>query len=60
MSVANGLAAFDFMGGTTSQTSIFSSPTDAPQVVYDLQGRRLQTPSKPGIYIVNGRKVVIK
>ena len=60
MSVANGLAAFDFMGGATSLTSVVSSSTDAPQVVYDLQGRRLQTPSKPGIYIVNGRKVVIR
>ncbi len=60
MSVANGLAAFDFMGGATSLTSVVSSSTDAPQVVYDLQGRRLQTPSKPGLYIVNGRKVVIR
>ena len=60
MSVANGLAAFDFMGGATSLTSVASSLTDAPQIVYDLQGRRLQTPAKPGIYIVNGRKVVIR
>ena len=60
MSVANGLAAFDFMGGATSLTSVVSSSTDAPQVVYDLQGRRLQTPAKPGLYIVNGRKVVIR
>ena len=60
MSVIDGLASFDFMGGATSLTSVVSSSTDAPQVVYDLQGRRLQTPSKPGIYIVNGRKVVIR
>lgn len=29
------------------------------KVIYDLQGRRVQTPAK-GIYIVNGKKVVIK
>ncbi len=29
------------------------------QVIYDLQGRRVTTPSK-GLYIINGRKVVIK
>lgn len=31
----------------------------APQGIYDLQGRRVENPTK-GIYIVNGRKVVIK
>lgn len=60
LKVTNSLAAFDFMGGATSLTSVASSLTDAPQVVYDLQGRRVQTPSKPGLYIVNGRKVVIR
>ena len=28
--------------------------------IYDLHGRRVATPTKDGIYIVNGRKVVIK
>lgn len=26
---------------------------------YDLQGRRIQKPTKPGLYIVNGKKVVV-
>ena len=26
---------------------------------YDLQGRRIQKPTKAGIYIVNGKKVII-
>ncbi|MBQ8969621.1 MAG: hypothetical protein IJ064_07830 [Bacteroidaceae bacterium] len=45
-------------------TNIQSTVADVPQTgtsVYDLQGRKIQQsrPSK-GIYIVNGRKVVIK
>ena len=31
----------------------------APVIIYDLQGRRVTTPTK-GIFIVNGKKVVIK
>ena len=29
-------------------------------VIFDLQGRRVLNPGKPGIYIVNGKKTVIK
>ena len=31
--------------------------TDAPQAIYDLQGRRVNAVQK-GIYIINGKKVV--
>ena len=30
------------------------------EVIYDLQGRKLNTPSKKGVYIVNGKKKIIK
>ena len=30
------------------------------KTVYDLQGRRIQEITKPGIYIVNGKKVLVK
>ena len=33
--------------------------TEGKKVIYDLQGRRVQTPAK-GLYIVNGKMVVIK
>ena len=36
------------------------STTDATSAVYDLQGRRIQQPTKAGIYIVNGKKTIIK
>lgn len=31
-----------------------------PSIAYDLQGRRVTDTSKKGMYIVNGKKVVIK
>jgi hypothetical protein len=31
-----------------------------PTLIYDLHGRRVTNIEKPGIYIVDGRKVVIK
>ena len=33
--------------------------TEKADAIYDLQGRRVENPKK-GLYIVNGRKVVIK
>ena len=30
------------------------------KTVYDLTGRRVQEITKPGIYIVNGKKVIVK
>ena len=40
--------------------STLSVDDAAGKVIYDLQGRRVQNMDKKGIYIVNGRKVVIK
>ena len=49
-------------GGHYSRTGISTISTDdvSEKIVYDLQGRRLTNTSKKGIYIVNGRKVVVK
>ena len=50
-----------YQGGTT--TGIEDVNTDAIQqhtdVIYDLQGRRVAKPMKGGIYIINGKKVLI-
>lgn len=44
--------------GKKNPTSIGTiSTSTAPTVVYDLQGRRVQNPTK-GLYIVNGKKVM--
>jgi len=44
------------IGGTTNIANV---KTEASAVTYDLTGRRVEAPEK-GIYIVNGKKVVIK
>ena len=48
---------FDF-SGTTAIESV-ETESAAPAVYYDLSGRRVQNPAK-GIYIVNGKKVLVK
>ena len=48
---------FDFGGTTSIQNSQFTIQNS--QFIYDLHGRRVENPTK-GIYIVNGRKVVVK
>lgn len=37
-----------------------NSDSNRPTVIYDLMGRRVQEMSRPGIYIVNGKKVIKK
>ena len=49
--------AFDFGGETTGITS--AAMQLSTEQYYDLQGRRVAQPTR-GLYIVNGRKVVIK
>ena len=39
--------------------NVTTSPLTVTHDLYDLQGRRVQT-AKPGLYILNGRKVLIK
>ncbi len=43
----------------TGITELTSNPSASNKTIYDLQGRRVTAPSK-GLYIVNGKKVVIK
>jgi len=53
--------AFDFDDETTgiSEELIVNSEKFATASVYDLQGRKVVTPTK-GLYIVNGKKVIVK
>ena len=57
--------AIDYRGGTqnydttTGITAVGASNPDSDAAVYDLSGRRVADPTR-GIYIQNGKKVVIK
>ena len=45
----------------TGETSVKDIATDnGNQVIYDLTGRRVESINKAGIYIVNGKKLIIK
>ncbi|MBQ9677395.1 MAG: fibronectin type III domain-containing protein [Prevotella sp.] len=51
---------FAFSGGSTGIQSIANDDTlEKNADVYDLQGRRIERPTK-GIYIINGRKTIYK
>ena len=46
--------------GETGITTATHPSAAGMEGVYDLQGRKLDGLRKPGVYIVNGRKVVMK
>ena len=50
---------FSFSGETTGIDATLVNSEKVNSVVYDLQGRRVSQPAK-GLYIVNGKKVIIK
>ena len=56
---APGYLGFDFGGGTNISTTNFTNDTNNSGEFYNLAGQRVAQPTK-GLYIVNGRKVVIK
>ena len=56
--VAVAMFSFFFGGGTTDIDGI-NAVAEAYEAVYDLQGRKLEKVTEPGIYIVNGKKVYV-
>ena len=52
----------DFVVYNEEQTSIedVKGENGNVEVIYDLTGRKVETITKPGIYIVNGKKVLVK
>ena len=60
--MSNGGQIVDFKLVVTDATDIEEVETESEDVetIYDLRGRRIQEITGPGIYIVNGRKVLVK
>ena len=59
------IAAFSFRGiinhdGPTTEIDEVESKSEEVQVIYDLQGRKLNAITKPGLYIINGNKILVK
>ena len=63
LAVANAHDAPEFIGFGENTTAIseheFNESHELSGAIYDLQGRKVANPSK-GLYIVNGKKIVIK
>ena len=59
-SVANGAASYSFRfgEGTTGVENVVVE--NEVKTIYDLTGRRVEAITAPGIYVVNGRKVLVK
>ena len=57
-----GMAASKYYVNNEQATRIttFSADDTAHKVIYDLQGRRVTKATKKGVYIINGKKVVVK
>lgn len=51
--------ALNFDGETTGIQNLTPTLSEGEGAVYDLQGRRVALPTK-GLYIVNGKKVIVK
>lgn len=52
--------AFEVNNDKATGIDEVTTGSDKPSIIYDLMGRRVQNMSRPGIYIVNGKKVVKK
>lgn len=50
---------YDADGSTTTVKGLVIDE-DASLEIYDLQGRRVQNPRKGGLYIINGKKTILK
>lgn len=59
LTVPNNQAPILRIGGATAGVEHMPAMEDQPSVVYDMMGREVASPVK-GIYIVNGKKMVIK
>ena len=56
----SGAPALTFVfGNPTGISQTLTANSQQPAVIYTLQGQRVQTMSRPGLYIVNGKKIMV-
>ncbi len=54
------VTSYKFIEDGHSSIDNIEEVAPATKVIYDLQGRRVTTPSRPGLYIINGVKTLVK
>ena len=59
-SVASGAASYSFRFGEGATAIENVVVENASNVIFDLTGRKVEAISAPGIYVVNGKKVLVK
>ena len=59
-SVANGAASYSFRFGEGTTAIENVEVENEVKAIYDLTGRRVEEITAPGIYIINGKKVLVK
>ena len=59
-SAAQNSAGFRFSFGGTTAVEEVETESENVKAIYDLTGRKLNEITKPGIYIVNGNKVIVR
>ena len=58
---SEGISFYGFRGDDEENTTAIENvETATVNVIYDLSGRRVETITAPGIYVVNGRKMLVK
>ncbi len=53
------ITVYEMADGATSIAPV-TNTDDAEVIIFDLTGRRVDTVTVPGVYIVNGKKVIVK
>lgn len=48
------------VGSTDAIEAVETAPNAAPAAIYDLSGRRVNNPVKGGVYIIGGKKILVK
>jgi hypothetical protein len=60
LTIKNMFLSNDSKYDTTGIITLTDDQREERQGLFDLQGRRMARPTKPGLYIINGKKTIKK